>query len=215
MKNSQTEVRGNKISKRRGIVILLVVTISIAGLVGLFYWQTTKNQIYIEKAEVFAPSIALSSSNGGILKEIFVQEGDIVPANSAVAQVGEEIIKTSTNGLVIQTNNNIGENFSPNAAVVSIINPDDLRVVARAEENKGLSDIAVGQSVIFTIDAFGSKKFDGVVSEVSPTSRDSGLVFNISDKREVKEFDVKIKFDEKQYPELKNGMSAEVWIIKN
>jgi len=205
--------KNSGISKRRGIVILLGITILVAGAVSLFYWETTKNQIYVEKAEVSAPTIALSAKNGGVLREVFVKEGDVVSANAVVAQVGDETIKTSTQGLVIKTKDVVGENVSPNEAVVSIINPADLRIVARVPENKGLSDVTVGQSVVFTVDAYGSKKFNGVVSEISTTSRDSGLVFNISDKREVKEFDVKINFDEKQYPELKNGMSAEAWII--
>ncbi len=215
MENLQEETQPQKISSRRGIVILLGITILVAVAVTLFYWETTKNQIYVEKAEVSAPTIALSAKNGGVLKEIFVKEGDVISANAVVAQVGDETIKTSTRGLVILTKNTVGENVAPNEAVVSIINPDDLRIVARVPEDKGLSDIVVGQSAVFTVDAYGAKKFHGVVSEISTTSRDSGLVFNISDKREVKEFDVKINFDEKEYPELKNGMSAEAWIINN
>ena len=214
MENEEKKLSHNKLGKKRSVATILAVAVLVAGLVGLFYWETTKNQIYIEKSEVSAPTIALSSSGGGVLKEIFVKEGDVVLANSPVAQIGEEIIKTSTKGLVIQIKNNIGENFVPGEAVVSIINPDDLNIIARAEEDKGLNDIAVGQQAVFTVDAFGTRKFYGVVSEVSSTSRDSGLVFNISDKREVKEFDVKIKFDIAKYNELKNGMSAKVWILK-
>lgn len=204
--------KNNKIKKKSGILVIVGVAIIVAGLVGLFYWQATKNQVYIEKAEISAPEVALSSSRGGELKVIFVKNGDVVPADTAVAQVGDEVIKTATQGLIIQTKNNIGENFSPNEPIVTIINPQDLRVVAQVEEDKGLSDIAVGQQAVFTIDAFGSKQFNGVVDEVSPTSHEAGVVFNISDKREVKNFDVKIRFDEKQYPELKNGMSAKAWI---
>jgi len=45
-------------------------------------------------------------------------------------------------------------------------------------------------------------------------SREGDVVFNISDKREVKQFDVKVRFDISKYPELKNGMSAKMWIKK-
>lgn len=214
MENPQKESQGDKIEKKKGIVIMAGITVFIVGLVGLFYWQTTKNQIYIEKSEISAPAIALSSNEGGVLKKIFVKEGDFVLADYAVAQVGEEMVKTATTGLVIQIKNKIGENFSPGEPVIMIINPEDLKVVARAEENKGLSDIAIGQQAVFTVDAFGSEKFYGIVNEVSPTSHESGVVFNISDKREVKEFDVEIKFDVKKYPQLKNGMSAKTWIYK-
>ena len=214
MENSIQEKKDKNIEKKKGLLILFGIAIMVFGLVGLFYWRTTKDQIYIEKAEVSAPAIALSSSRGGLLKALLVKEGDVIPPNSDVAQVGDEVIKTATAGLVIQTKKNIGENFSADEPVVTIINPAELRIVARAEENKGLSDIAVGQPVIFTVDAFGSEKFSGRVAEISQTSRESGVVFNISDKREVKEFDVKIRFDVKKYPQLKKGMSAKAWIFK-
>ena len=214
MENLQKEFLPNRIGKRRSIVIMAVAGFFIAGLVGLFYWQITKNQIYVDKSEIFADTISLSSSQGGMLKEVFVKEGDTVPADFAVARVGDDLVKTATKGLVVQTNNNIGENLSPGEAVVKIINPDNLKVVASIEEDKGLSDVAVGQQVVFTVDAFGAKKFYGIVDEVSPISRVMDVVFNISDQRQENEFDIKIRFDQSQYPELKNGMSAKVWILK-
>ncbi len=208
----KAELKNGFIEKKRGLFILSTITILIAGIVSVFYWQTVKDQVYVEKSGISAPLIALSSEHGGELKSIFVKVGDVVPAGFAVAQVGNEIVRTAVPGLVVQAESVLGKNFSPNEPVATIINPQDLRVVAQVEENKGLNRIAIGQQAVFTVDAFGSRKFFGVVDEIAETSRDSGVVFNISDKREVKIFDVKIRFDEKKYPELKNGMSAKVWI---
>src|SRR5262249_54386642 len=98
--------------------------------------------------------------------------------------------------------------------VVEMIDPSELRVVGKVDENKGLDRIAVGDSVSFTVDAFGGKTYSAVVDEISPTSEQSGIVFNISDKREVKQFDVKARFDTAAYPELRNGMSARMWIYQ-
>ena len=67
---------------------------------------------------------------------------------------------------------------------------------------------------MFKVDAFGSKKYYGVVDEISPTSKESGIAFNISDKRETKEFNISVRFDNAAYNELKNGMSAKIWIYK-
>ena len=64
------------------------------------------------------------------------------------------------------------------------------------------------------MDAFGSQVFKGVVDEVSPTSNQSDVVFNISDQRPTNQFAVKVRFDPAQYPQLKNGMSAKVWVYK-
>ena len=40
--------------------------------------------------------------------------------------------------------------------------------------------------------AFGSKEFSGIVDEISPTARTGDIVFSISSKREINEFNVKI-----------------------
>jgi len=70
----------------------------------------------------------------------------------------------------------------------------------------------LGKKLCLPLIAFGSKKYYGVVDEVSLTPHSGDIVFNISDKRQVNQFDVKIRYNIKQYPELKNGMSAKVWI---
>jgi hypothetical protein len=62
------------------------------------------------------------------------------------------------------------------------------------------------------VDAFGSQQFSGVIDEVAPTSNASGVVFNISSARETQQFDVKARFDATKYPQLKNGMSARMWV---
>lgn len=211
-KTFERQAGAGKISKRKGILIMVAMTLVVVGVVGFFYWKATRNQVYTDKASISAPNIALSSTTSGELKALFVKEGDVVPADFAVAQIGDEMVKTATPGLVIQVKDNLGENFTPNEPVVTIIDPQDLRAVAQVDETNDLNNIAVGQPAVFTVDAFGSKKFYGIVDEVAPTSNDSGVVFNISDQREVKSFDVKIRFDENRYPELKNGMSAKVWI---
>jgi hypothetical protein len=77
-----------------------------------------------------------------------------------------------------------------------------------------LADISVGDLVSFTVDAFSGKTYTGVVDSIDSTSNDSGVVFSISDKRPVKEFDINVKYDVALHPEFKNGMSAKMKIYK-
>jgi multidrug resistance efflux pump len=88
-----------------------------------------------------------------------------------------------------------------------MIDPHELRVVARIDEDKGLSDIHIGEHVVFTVDTFGGKEYEGVVDEISPTAHSGDIVFSISDKRATQQFDVKIRFNTDTYSELTNGMS--------
>jgi multidrug resistance efflux pump len=203
-------------SKKKRFILFGAAFLTLAAVIsGFAYWQANKNLVYTDKAQVFAPKIALAPESSGILEQIFVHEGDEVVPNTVVARVGNELVKTKIPGLVVTTVEDGGKLVNAGESVVTIINPDELRVVAQIDENKGLKKIQVGQSVEFTVDAFGSKKYTGVVDEVSPASRAGDIVFNISDQRQVAQFDIKVRFNADNYPELKNGMSAKVWIHTN
>ena len=71
--------------------------------------------------------------------------------------------------------------------------------------------MAVGDVAKFTVDTFGSKEYYGVVDEVGQTSQISATS-NIFNQRPVNEFDVYVRFDPAKYPELKDGMSARIWV---
>jgi len=106
---------------------------------------------------------------------------------------------------VVTVNNNIGKSVGPSDTVVATIDPNALRVVGVLDENKGLSSVKVGDPVSFTVDAFASKQFTGVVDEIAPTANQTGIVFNISNSRETQQFNVKARFDTAAYPQLKNA----------
>ena len=212
-KKKSKKIFKRKIDRRIAIGSLILIVAAVIG--GGIYWKTIADRIYIEKGEISAPQIDLSSQNGGILETLWVKEGDIVSRNQPVAQVENEIVRSREDGLVIKVQNKIGKNFNRGEAIVSIIEPSELRVLGTIEEDKGLKDIQVGQKVIFTADAFGSKEYEGFVEEISPSSKDKGLAFSISDKRVTSEFVIKVRFNTNAYPELKNGMSAEIWVYKD
>ena len=216
MENNNNEKQTDKNgSGRNRLMFLALIAFFVAGAVAFVYLSLSKNRIYVEKSSLEASATDLSSQNGGTLQKLFVKAGDNVGANVSVAQIGNDIVKTKNGGVVISARNDIGKNFSPGEAVTSMIDPADLRVVAKVEENKGLSEIKIGQKTVFTVDAFGSKEYSGVVDEISPTARSGDVVFNISSAREQQEFNVKIRFSVSDYPELKNGMSAKAWIYKD
>lgn len=191
-----------------------IALIIAAGAAGLIYWNAAQGRVYIEKSEISAPRIDLAPQNAGILEEVNIHEGDSIFPDTVVARIGNELIKNRDGGVIINVNNNIGKLFNRGEAVVSTIDPSQLRVVGHLEEDRGLQYVKIGQAAIFTVDAFGSKEYYGVVDEISPSSRRGDVVFNISDQRQTNQFDVKVRFDFSRHPELKNGMSAKLWIYK-
>ena len=191
--------------------LVLVVGGAIAGVAFLLVDQ---QRVYIDKAQIAAPQIVLSATSNDTLKQVFVSVGDTIAPNTVVAQVGTELVKSTSGGIVIMTDKDIGSIVGPTTAVVTIVDPSALRVNGQVQEDKGLASINVGDRAVFTVDAFGSKKFEGVVSEVSPTSHASDVVFSVSDKRQEQTFDVKVSYDVSKYPELHNGMSAKIYVYK-
>jgi len=211
--STETKIFGLK----KNIVISgAVAALLIAGvLAGAIYWRVISHRIVIDKSMISASPIDLAAKTAGPLEEVFVNEGDEVLANAVLARVGNELIKAKTAGLVIGVKKDIGQLFNSGTPVISMIDLSQLRVVGQIDENKGLADITVGQSAVFTVDAFGSQKFTGVVDEINQTSNDSGVAFSISDKREIKKFDIKVRFNTLAHPEFKNGMSAKITIYRN
>ena len=187
---------------------VLILAVSVAAA----YFISSGNLIAIDTASISAPLIDLSPTGSGQLNAVYVNEGDVLPANTPVALVGTEVVKTKVAGLIVQVNDTVGAQINSAQSVVEMIDPTQLRVVGRIDETKGLSKIQVGDPVTFTVDAFGGKSFTGVVDEIAPTSNESGVVFNISDQRQTQQFDIKARFDIDTYSQLKNGMSARMWI---
>ncbi|MCX6719069.1 MAG: efflux RND transporter periplasmic adaptor subunit [Candidatus Taylorbacteria bacterium] len=191
---------------------LIGIFIIAIALGGLLYWRSISSYIAIDMSEVSAPLINIGPESEGILSETNVKLGDKVVTNESVARVGSEILSTKTSGIITSVQNTPGQVFMPGSPVVSMIDPNQLRIVGKIDEDKGLSRIQIGDPTTFTVDAFGSAQFMGIVDEISPTSDQSGILFSISDKREIKQFDIKVRYDTSLYPQFKNGMSAKLRI---
>lgn len=202
-----------ELKRRLTIFGSIAIVIIIAGVVGA-YFILSAGRVSIDTASIAAPLIQLAPTGSGRLNAVYVNAGDTVAANAPVAEVGTEIITAKVAGLIVNVNDTVGANVAPGEAIVTEIDPSQLRVVGSIDENKGLSQIKVGDPVHFTVDAFGSKTFMAVVDEIAPTSNASDVVFSVSDKRAEQSFDVKARFDTSAYPQLKNGMSARMTVYQ-
>jgi multidrug resistance efflux pump len=196
------------------IIAILVLLGLVGSAVGIWYYEEQQKYVYTDKASISVPLIQLTSKSPGILKDVFVYDGESVAADETVARVGDEMISAEIPGKILTAKRDFGAIYNPGQSVVTMMDPKEMRVVALVQEDKGLSDLRVLQKVKFTVDAFGSREFEGFVEEISEMSHEGDVVFNISDKRQEQEFEVKIRYDLKQYPMFQNGMSAKVWIVK-
>jgi len=193
-------------------VLFVLAVVLFIGIVLVL--QDISSKVYIEKSQISAPIISISPSVPGIIDKFYVKEGDVVFKGEKLAKVGSQILTARTKGVIVSLEKNPGQIATSQTSVVEMIDRSEFRVVGRLQEDKGLKDIEVGQKVVFTVDAFGDKQYVGFVDSIQETARQSDIVFSISDKRQENEFEVRAKFDVDLYPELKNGMSAKMWVFK-
>jgi len=208
---------GNLIRKIRGNPWLLgglLVLIILVAIAGLLYWNDMQSKVYVENSQITAPVISIGPSTSGVIDQLYVSAGDQVRRNQILAKVGDEILSAKTDGLITSIEDTPGQRVTALDPVITMIDTQKLRVVGRIKEDKGLKDLSPGQRVEFTVDAFPSSQYQGVVEKIAPSSRTGDIIFSISDKRQEQEFDVTVSYDVTAYPELKNGMSAKMWISK-
>lgn len=187
-----------------GIIVVVLI------IVGVLVFKSISSYIKIDNGNITSPIISVSPEIPGYLIDVYVSVGERVVSGQALAQVGTETLTAKTNGIIIFVNNVPGQYFSYANSVIKMIDPKEFRLVGTIKEDAGFSDIKIGDTAVFTLDAFPNKEFLGIVDEIAETSKDSSVVFSISDKRELKDFTIKIKYDVTNNPEIKNGMSAKI-----
>lgn len=186
------------------------VTVLILFLIIYVVYQKITGRIYIDKSLIQAPVITVSPSSSGKVQEIDVKEGQFVQSGDTLAVVGSETLHTDTDGLIISASDLTGSMVNPQTQLIQMIRPVNIRVVGTIDENKGLNDIHVGQTVSFTVDALPGKVFWGFVDEISPSATAPAFSFSTSTERSTQQFTVYAKFDSSLYPAIKNGMSAKM-----
>jgi multidrug resistance efflux pump len=201
----------SKIRKNLRVLVAIILIVIVVG--GFYYWQIRKGRIFIDDSLISATIINVSPTTAGRLLEMAAQEGKFVKKGDVLAVVGSETIRSTTDGLVVMANNQIGGSFTPQNSVAQIIDQSQMRVVGTIDENKGLNKLNVGQVASFTVDAFPGQTFWGFVDEVSPTAKQTQLSFSISSERPIQQFQVYVRFPVDKYPQLKNGMSAKLTIF--
>lgn len=208
MKNIISKLKNRKVIRTLVAFVLIVIIVA-----GFYFLETKTGRVLIDNAQVEAPIISVSPITGGRLLEIDVEEGKPVKKGDIIAIVGSETIRSTTDGLVIMANNQVGGSLTPQNPVAQLIDTSQIRVVGTIDENKGLDELQVGQVSSFTIDAYPGKTFWGYVDQISPTAKQTQLAFSISSERPTQQFQAYIRFPASKYPQLKNGMSAKLTIF--
>ncbi len=210
MKKLFSHIKNPKIV--RVLIGLLILILAVGGII---FIELDMGRVFIDDSLVQSPVSSLSPTNPGTLQELDVYEGEVVKKGDTVAIVDGQTIPAPVSGTVVMANNQIGSTVSSQNPVAQLINPANTRIAGTIDENKGLSDIALGQVVSFTVDALPGQTFWGYVDEISPAAKTTQATFSISSERPTQQFVVYATFNSSTYPQIKQGMSAKMTIFTN
>lgn len=139
--------------------------------------------------------------------ELAILEAQVASAqtNLALAQLrfDQGQIVAPIAGVVANVLINAGEQASPGAPAISIVNEDAFHITVNVDEID-IDRIAVGQSVDITLDALPDVVVEGEIAEIAPTSANTGGVVT---------YIVTINIQPREDVALRAGMSANASIV--
>lgn len=208
MKNVFKKIRNPKILR-----VLIILALILVAVGGSWFVQMRKGRVAIDDSLVSAPITTIAPNTAGTLTQMDVYESEAVKKGDALAVVNGQTLYANTDGLIIMADTALGSSVTTQTPVVQMIHTSDMRIAGTLDENKGLSDIRVGQVVSFTVDALPGQTFWGYVDEISPSAKTTQATFSISTERPTQQFVVYARYDAAKYPAIKNGMSAKMTIF--
>lgn len=155
--------------------------------------RAAKDQLALKQASAASADIALAKAQ--------IRQAE-ASAQMIREQIKEMILVSPADGVITDTNGDVGENISPSELAVSIMPLGNLEVDVDASES-GIVSVKVGQEVKITLDAFpAGMSWTGRVVRIDPAQTViGGAVY----------YKTKVLFDE-QDDRIKPGMTANIWI---
>jgi HlyD family secretion protein len=128
------------------------------------------------------------------------------------AAIGNAVIASPIDGVVLEKNLEIGEIAFPGTPVLTVADIKDTWIKIYVSEPQ-LGLVKLGQKAIITVDSFPDRKFPGTVVSISNRAEFTPKTIQTKDERVKLMFAVKISVPN-QDQSLKPGMPADAYIIK-
>jgi RND family efflux transporter MFP subunit len=162
---------------------------------------------YTRKEVLFKESLITQQQFDDAKKVLSIAAAELERAVSAVdiaqLQYDYSFIKTLVDGVISKRPVEIGDTAVPGLLIASVVDPDKLYIEAPVDE-ADVGNVALGQNVRITMDAYLDKVFHGIVIKISPVVTGAKL--------EARTFEVRVSINEPDVV-LKPGMSADIEII--
>jgi HlyD family secretion protein len=204
----------------RRILPVFVVIILVPAAGAYFVQQNSAgSRTLTYSGTIEATLIHLSSSVGGTIKNVYIQEGNPVQAGdvlmdlysgakSTQASSTNEKITSPIDGVVLEVLFQPGETAIPGANLVVVSNLDALTLTVYVPEDQ-YGAIVLGQVYPVTVDSFPDQSFNGRVAYISDQAEFTPRNVQTTDSRKATVFAIKLDLDPSGGL-LKPGMPADV-----
>jgi multidrug resistance efflux pump len=152
--------------KKNRMTAVVGIAIIIAVCAAFSVYTYSSKYLKTDNAKVTADIYPISSKTEGKLLKFDAYVGKYVESGTILGRVeGGQYIKAPSDGEFIEVDAARGDYILTTDVMGYIADVDNMYIGANIEETD-ITKIKQGQSVIVTLDAYGSKKFDGVVTKV-------------------------------------------------
>lgn len=219
------------LSRRRIITLVAFVCILVLAffLLQHYWYQPTYSFVYTDNARIDGTAVNVVAQNGGQVVQLPYDTGDKVEKLHSVAtlkitlvatmpssdspQYVQQNITAPISGIVASRWVNLGDTVSPGQRLLTIIDPDDIWVIANIDENE-IHRVKPGQRVDIHVDAT-NETLPGSVEYIIPLTtsmaqRPAGSSVVVA--ANTQDVPVKITFEQKGNYHLYPGLSTEVTI---
>jgi len=219
------------LSRRRIIPLVAFVCILVLAffLLQHYWYQPTYSFVYTDNARIDGTAVNVVAQNGGQVVQLPYDTGDKVEKLHPVAtlkitlvatmpssdnpQYVQQNITAPISGIVASRWVNLGDTVSPGQRLLTIIDPDDIWVIANIDENE-IHRVKPGQRVDIHVDAT-NETLGGIVEYIIPLTtsvvqRPAGSSVVVA--ANTQDVPVKIAFEQKGNYHLYPGLSTEVTI---
>lgn len=162
---------GKKSKVKRLLFIVLSVLLIVGCVFGVYYVSRSGSTLKTDNAKVTAQMYSIVGTSSSKLIEWTVEKGDLVVRDQVLGrQETLPAIASPISGTVVKCDATTGMIASPSGQLAVIADTDNMYIGVNIEETE-ISKVAVGQDVDVTIDAYGSKKFKGKVTEIDTATQ--------------------------------------------
>jgi multidrug resistance efflux pump len=217
-------------SRRRIIALVVLVCALVLSffLLQRYWYQPTYSFVYTDNARIDGAGVDVVAENQGQVVRLPYDTGDkveklhsvatlkiAVPVSANVRYIHQNIL-APLSGIIASRWVNLGDTVSPGQRLLTIIDPNDIWVIANIDENK-INRIKPGQIVDIHVDAT-DETLPGSVEYIVPLTTSmvqQPVGSSVVVAANAQDVPVKIILEQKGNYPLYPGLSAEVTIYTN